>query len=266
MKGGAALENTAAENRITVSDVRVSFHNLKHMSIHQMIRNPAFGKTETTEALRGVSFSVGQGEIVGMIGRNGSGKTTLLKTISGIIQSDSGTVETGGQRISLMTLGAGFKDAATGRDNIMISGMLMDYPAEYIKAKMDEIIEFSELGEFIDRPVRTYSSGMFAKLSFAITAILEMDVMLVDEILSVGDEHFQQKSFERMRELITNEKRTGLIVSHDLDALREICTRVIWIHDGLVRMDGGTDEVIDAYARFMTYDSEVSGHEQDIRG
>ena len=250
------LDKSAAENRITVSGVKVSFHNLKHMSIHQIIKNPAFGRTETTEALRGISFSVRSGEIVGIIGKNGSGKTTLLKTISGIIQPDEGSVDTGGQRVSLMSIGAGFKDSATGRDNIMISGMLMDYPAAYIKEKMDEIIEFSEIGDFIDRPVRTYSSGMYAKLSFAITAILEMDVMLVDEILSVGDEHFQQKSFERMRELITHEKRTGLIVSHDLDALREICTRVIWLHDGLVKMDGETGEVIDAYAEFMSYEQD----------
>lgn len=242
-----------AGRAITVEDVRVTFHNLKHMSIHQMIKSPALGKTEKTEALRGISFSVDHGEIVGIIGKNGSGKTTLLKTISGIIQPDSGSVDTGGQRVSLMSIGAGFKDAATGRDNIMISGMLMDYPASYIKKKMEEIIEFSELGDFIDKPVRTYSSGMYAKLSFAITAILEMDIMLVDEILSVGDEHFQQKSFERMRELITNDKRTGLIVSHDLDALREICTRAIWIHDGLVKMDGDAQEVIDAYADFMSF-------------
>ena len=244
---------------IDVKNVKVSFHQLKHMSIHQMIRNPAFGKTDLIEALRGVTFSVEHGEIVGIIGKNGSGKTTLLKTISGIIQPDSGSVYTGRQRVSLMSLGAGFKDAATGRDNIMISGMLMDYPASYVKEKMDEIIEFSEIADFIDRPVRTYSSGMYAKLSFAITAILEMDVMLVDEILSVGDEHFQQKSFDRMRDLITNEKRTGLIVSHDLDPLRDLCGRVIWLHDGVVRMDGGTDEVIDAYCEFMKYDESDKG-------
>ena len=193
---------------ITVEEVRVTFHNLKHMSIHQMIKSPALGKTEKTEALRGISFSVDHGEIVGIIGKNGSGKTTLLKTISGIIQPDSGSVDTGGQRVSLMSIGAGFKDAATGRDNIMISGMLMDYPASYIKKKIDEIIEFSELGDFIDKPVRTYSSGMYAKLSFAITAILEMDIMLVDEILSVGDEHFQQRKSFGEDERADNERQT----------------------------------------------------------
>ena len=249
---GKITENTA----IMVEDVRVSFHLLKHLSIHQMIKNPALGKTDMIEALKGTSFSIDHGEIVGMVGKNGSGKSTLLRTISGIIQPDSGTVYTGDKRVSLMSLGAGFKDAATGRDNIMISGMLLNYPAEYIRGKMDEIIEFSELGEFIDKPVRTYSSGMYAKLSFAITAILEMDIMLVDEILSVGDEHFQQKSFEKMRDLITNEKRTGLIVSHDLDALTGLCDRIIWLHDGVVKMDGATDEVIEAYTEFMKYDEQ----------
>ncbi len=238
---------------VKVQDVYVSYHRLEHMSIHQMIRHPALVRKEQITALRGLSFRVSTGEIVGIIGRNGSGKTTLLKTVSGIIQPDSGTVDTGGLRVALMSLGAGFKYNATGRDNIMIAGMLLGYPREYIREKIPEIIAFSELEDFIDLPVSAYSSGMYAKLSFSITAVLEADIMLVDEVLSVGDEYFQQKSFEKMKSLIRGEMKTGIIVSHDLDALTDLCTRVIWLDEGKIRMDGETDQVLEAYKEAMRF-------------
>ena len=243
---------------IEVKNVEVSYYQLKHMSLHQMIKNPNLRRREKLTALKGVSFTVDRGEILGIVGENGSGKSTLLRTIAGIIQPDSGTVDTGDNRVSLMSLGVGFKHQATGRQNIMISGMLLRYPVAYINEKMDEIIAFSELGDYIDRPVRSYSSGMYAKLSFAISAVLEMDIMLVDEVLSVGDEHFQQKSFARMEELIHNEGSTGIIVSHDLDVLEPLCTRLLWLHDGLVRREGAVSEVLAEYRDFMAYRKEES--------
>ena len=236
---------------IDVRNLTIDYRNLTHMSIHQSLRvAETIKKADVVHAVRGISFQVKKGEILGVIGKNGSGKSTLLKAIAGIFQPDGGTIETWG-RVSLMSIGVGFKAEITGRENIMISGMLLGLPPEYVQEKMDEIIEFSELGDFIDRPVRTYSSGMYSKLSFAITAVLETDILLVDEILSVGDERFQRKSFNRMQEMILDSARTVIIVSHSLETLRKLCDRVLWLHDGTIRMLGETQKVLDEYHAFM---------------
>lgn len=241
-----------ADIAVSVKDLCIDYRNLAHISIHQSIMNPnALKKADVVHAVRGISFDVGKGEILGIIGRNGSGKSTLLKAVAGIFQPDSGTIETPGGRVSLMSIGVGFKPEITGRENIMTSGMLLGYTPEYTHEKMQEIIEFSELGEFIDRPVRTYSSGMYSKLTFAITAMLETDILLVDEVLSVGDEHFRKKSFAKMQELILDDNRTVLIVSHDISTLRKLCTRVMWMHDGLIKEIGETNPVLDRYQEFM---------------
>ena len=150
-----------------------------------------------------------------------------------------------------MALGVGFKDNLTGRENIILSGMLLGFKEKDIKLRLDEIIEFSELGEFIDRPVRTYSSGMHSKLAFSITAMLETDIMLVDEVLSVGDEKFRKKSLAKMKELINDKNRTVIIVSHSMETLRELCTDAIWLHDGEIRESGRPDTVLDHYLDFM---------------
>lgn len=150
-----------------------------------------------------------------------------------------------------MALGIGFVSRLSGRENIMLSGMLLGFSEKAIREKMDEIIEFSELGEFIDRPVATYSSGMHSKLAFAITAMLETDIMLVDEVLSVGDSRFQKKSFAKMRELIMDVNTTVLIVSHNMETLRSLCDRVLWIHDGVMKEIGDTETVIQHYNDFM---------------
>lgn len=150
-----------------------------------------------------------------------------------------------------MALGVGFKNTLTGRENIMLSGMLLGFTEKQIREKMEEIIDFAELGEFIDRPVRTYSSGMHSKLAFAITAMLETDIMLVDEVLSVGDERFRKKSLEKMNSLILDKKRTVIIVSHSKETLRELCDQVLWIHDGKVREIGEPAKVLGHYTAFM---------------
>ncbi|WP_330364788.1 ABC transporter ATP-binding protein [Butyrivibrio sp. NC3005] len=156
-----------------------------------------------------------------------------------------------GHSVSLMALGVGFKPLLTGRANIILSGLLLGFKESEIHEKMDEIIEFAELGDFIDRPVRTYSSGMHSKLAFAITAMLETDIMLVDEVLSVGDERFRKKSLAKMKELINDEDRTVIIVSHNIDTLLELCDQVMWMHDGEIKEIGKPKEVLDNYASFM---------------
>ena len=161
-----------------------------------------------------------------------------------------GQIDTKGNRVSLMAIGIGFNPNNTGRENILKSGMLLGCRLDYIKERMDEIIEFSELGDFIERPVRTYSSGMYSKLSFAVTAILDTDIMLVDEVLSVGDEHFRRKSYRKMEELMRS-NRTVLIVSHATDTLKKFCDRVLWINDGQYKKMGDTQEVLAEYDAFM---------------
>ena len=150
-----------------------------------------------------------------------------------------------------MALGVGFKDNLTGRDNISLSVMLLGFSEKQIQDKMEEIIEFAEIGDFIDRPVRTYSSGMHSKLAFAITAMLETDIMLVDEVLSVGDERFKKKSLNKMKELINDRDRTVIIVSHSIDTLKSLCDRVMWIHDGEMKEIGEPKKILDNYLKFM---------------
>ena len=221
------------------------------MSLHQSLLNKDIKKAETIRAVSDVSFSVGKGEILGIVGRNGSGKTTLLRSIAGIFRPDEGTIDTKGNRVSLMAIGIGFNGNNTGRENILKSGMLLGCRLDYVKAHMDEIIAFSELGDFIDRPVRTYSSGMYSKLSFAVTAILDTDIMLVDEVLSVGDEHFRKKSYQKMKELMMS-NRTVLIVSHATETLKKFCDRVFWIDNGKYMELGETNEILEHYNAFMS--------------
>lgn len=239
------------EIALEVSHVSIDYKNLMHMSLHQSLLNKDIKKAETIRAVSDVSFSVGKGEILGIVGRNGSGKTTLLRSIAGIFRPDEGTIDTKGNRVSLMAIGIGFNGNNTGRENILKSGMLLGCRLDYVKAHMDEIIAFSELGDFIDRPVRTYSSGMYSKLSFAVTAILDTDIMLVDEVLSVGDEHFRKKSYQKMKELMMS-NRTVLIVSHATETLKKFCDRVFWIDNGKYMELGETNEILKHYNAFMS--------------
>ena len=238
------------EIAIEVKDVKVAYRSMKSFSIRK-----SFGKIRQRrdyyEALKGVSFEVPKGKIVGIIGKNGSGKSTLLRTIAGVFSPDEGTVNTFGNRLSLLAIGIGFQANLSGLENIYLSGLLLGFTEKEIKERLPEIIEFSELGDFIYKPVQTYSSGMYSKLAFSITAILETDIMLIDEVLSVGDAKFKKKSYKKMKELIMDENRTVIIVSHNSDTIRNLCTSVLWLHEGEVRMMGNTDEVMDAYDEFM---------------
>lgn len=238
---------------ITVKDVKIRYRFLKKISlIKSMFSLKKFAKTEYFEAVKGISFEVKKGQILGIVGKNGSGKSTMLKAIAGIFSADEGYIDLHGNSVSLLSIGVGFKNALTGRENIYLSGMLLGFDKEKIDEKIDEIIEFSELGQFIDRPVKTYSSGMYSKLAFSITAILETEIMLIDEVLSVGDAKFRKKSFEKMKSLIENKDRTVLIVSHSTETLQKLCDNILWIHDGEMKMMGTTEEVLPEYNKFMS--------------
>lgn len=236
---------------LEVENLTIDYKNLVNMSLHQSLLKGEMKRADIIRAVDHVSFQVTEGEILGIIGKNGSGKSTMLRSIAGIFQPDEGKIDSKGNRVSLMAIGIGFNQNNTGRENIMKSGLLLGCQPKYIKDKMDEIIEFSELGDFIERPVRTYSSGMYSKLSFAVTAILETDIMLVDEVLSVGDEHFRKKSYNKMKDLMQSD-RTVLIVSHAASTLRKFCDRILWIDDGKLKMLDETDKVLDEYDKYMS--------------
>ena len=238
------------EIALEVNHVSIDYKDLSHMSSAKSLRKDGITKSNVVRAVNDISFSVNKGEILGIVGRNGSGKTTLLRSVGGIFQPDEGTIDTHGNRVSLMAIGIGFNGNNTGRENILKSGMLLGCKLDYVKEHMDEIIDFSELGDFIDRPVRTYSSGMYSKLSFAVTAVLDTDIMLVDEVLSVGDERFRKKSFKKMEELMMSD-RTVLIVSHATDTLKKFCDKILWINDGQFVKLGDTEEVLAEYDRSM---------------
>lgn len=240
-----------SEYAIEVKDLCINYKGLKSYSIKQNLLRGKKNKAEVFEAVKNVSFNVKKGEILGLIGKNGSGKSTMLRAIAGIFTPNSGSIDLHGNSVSLLAIGVGFQTELTGRENIMLSGMLLGFTEEQIKAKSQEIIEFSELGKFIDQPVRTYSSGMHSKLAFSITAILNTDIMLIDEVLSVGDARFKKKSYKKMKELITDENRTVVIVSHETKTIRELCHKVLWINDGEMMRYGDTEEVLTAYEEFM---------------
>ena len=242
-----------SETAIEIQDVHIHYKLMKNFSIQRNLLKRDAEKAEVFEAVRGVSFDVSKGEILGIIGKNGSGKSTLLRAIAGVFSPNRGTIDLKGHSVSLLSLGVGFKDTLTGRDNIFLSGMLLGFHKDQIREKEEAIIEFSELGSFIDMPFKTYSSGMYSKLAFAITSSLETDIMLVDEVLSVGDEHFKKKSMARMEELIGDKNRTVLIVSHTIETLQKLCDRILWMNDGLVTEIGGTEQVLKRYRQHMNY-------------
>ena len=206
-------------NAIEVKDLKITYKCVKSLSMRKSLFHLRKSKLEVYEALRGISFEVKKGEIMGIVGKNGSGKSTLLRAIAGIFSADSGSIELESDSVSLLSIGVGFQKKLSGRENIILSGMLLGFSEQEVRDKMDEIIEFANLGKFIDMPVKTYSSGMYSKLAFSITAVLETDIMLIDEVLSVGDAKFKKKSYKKMQELIMDENRTVVIVSHSTETV-----------------------------------------------
>lgn len=203
-------------------------------------------KYENFLALKNVSFEVAEGEVIGIIGRNGAGKSTLLKVISGILKPTEGYVSVAGKIVPMLELGSGFDYDLTGRENIYLNGAILGYSEEFLKEKYDAIVQFSELGKFIEVPIRNYSSGMLMRLAFSIATVVNPEVLIVDEILAVGDESFQTKSKSRMLQLMSG-GTTVLFVSHNLNQIREMCNRVVWLDGGNIKMIGDTNVVCDKY-------------------
>ena len=245
-----AKDKTEKNIAVTVDNLHITYRGLKKTSIRASWKNFG-GKVELFHALKGVSFEIEEGKILGIIGKNGAGKSTMLRAIAGIFSPDKGKIDLHGRSISLLSIGVGFNRKLTGRENIYLSGMLLGFSEEEIAAKEKEIIEFADIGDFIRKPVKTYSSGMYSKLAFAITAILETDIMLIDEVLSVGDAKFKEKSYNKMKELISDTTRTVIIVSHSLGTIKELCDEVLWLNDGEVMMKGDASVVIPKYEEFM---------------
>lgn len=239
------------EYAIEVENLCINYKSLKSYSIKRNLLKGRQSRAEVFEAVKNVSFKVEKGEILGLVGKNGSGKSTMLRAIAGIFSPNSGTINLHGNSISLLSIGVGFQKELSGRENILLSGMLLGFTEAQVKERMEEIINFSELENFIDAPVRTYSSGMYSKLAFSITAILETDIILIDEVLSVGDAHFKKKSYKKMKELISNKDRTVVIVSHDSKTITDLCDKVLWINNGELVEHGLTAEVIKKYNDFM---------------
>ena len=242
------------EIAITVKDLVIRYRKLNKFSIKKQLLNKRTTNRKEDkmfEAIHGISFEVPKGEILGIIGKNGSGKSTLLRALAGIFSADEGSVDLHGHDISLLAIGVGFNKELSGRENIYLTGLLLGFTEEEIKQKTEDIIEFSELDHFIDQPVKTYSSGMYSKLGFSINAILETDIMLIDEVLSVGDEHFKKKSYAKMKSLISSKDRTVVIVSHSLGTLEQLCETVLWLNDGEIVKIGEASEVIADYREYM---------------
>ena len=219
-------------------------------SIKEYLVQLVKGKIQYEEfwALKDISFEVRRGEVLGIIGHNGAGKSTLLKVISGILKPTSGIVQVNGVVVPMLELGSGFDFDLTGRENVFLNGSILGYSEKFLKSKYDEIVEFSELGQFIDVPLRNYSSGMVMRLAFSIATVVQPDILIVDEILAVGDADFQEKSKKRMLELMGG-GTTVLFVSHSIPQIREMCRRVLWMDHSRVRMIGEAGEVCDLYER-----------------
>jgi ABC-type polysaccharide/polyol phosphate transport system ATPase subunit len=202
------------------------------------------------EALKGVSFDVPEGQVLGVVGANGAGKSTLMRTVAGILPPTSGRVEVHGRVSTLLALGVGFNRKLTGRQNVVLGGLAAGLTRDQLQEKYDEIVAFAELEEFMDMPMRTYSSGMYGRLAFAVAVTMEPEILIIDEALSVGDARFRKKSFHKMRELC-GEDRTILLVSHALGSIKELCDSAIWMHNGELRMWDEPDPVVDSYTEFL---------------
>ena len=236
---------------VEVKDVTMIFNmasesltNLKEYFI-KLAKHELF--FEEFRALKHISFNVHRGEVVGLVGTNGSGKSTMLKVIAGVLEPSEGECSVRGNIAPLIELGAGFDPELTARENIYLNGALLGYTKEFIDASFDDIIEFAELKDFVDMPLKNFSSGMVARIAFAIATITEPDILIVDETLSVGDVFFQQKCERRIQHFIESGDVTVLFVSHSMEQVERICQRAVWIEKGDLRMDGPVDEVCKAY-------------------
>jgi len=242
---------TEEESSIIVNNVYKTFNvyldkanTIKEKILFLFSRN----KKEKREVLKGINLKINKGECVALIGTNGSGKSTLLKLMTKIIYPNGGKIETNGKLTSLLELGAGFHPDFSGRENIYFNASIFGLTRKEIDNRINDIIEFSELGNYIDNPVRTYSSGMYMRLAFSVAINVDADILLIDEILSVGDEHFQNKCFDKMQEL-RSQGKTMVFVTHSMQSVKKLCDRAVWLKDGRIIMDGNTNEVVEEYVK-----------------
>lgn len=240
------------ENAIEVKDIRKNFRVYmdRGSTMKELVLFKKRRKYEEREVLKGISFEVKKGEAIGLVGQNGCGKSTTLKLLTRIMYPDSGSIEMRGRVSSLLELGAGFHPDMSGRQNIYTNASIFGLNRKEIENRINDIIEFSELQEYIDNPVRTYSSGMYMRLAFAVAINVDADILLIDEILAVGDMAFQEKCFNRLKEIKSN-GTTIVIVSHSLGQIEEICERSIWIKDGKIETEGEPKVVHEKYTEYM---------------
>lgn len=243
------------ENAIEVRNMSKRF-KVDYDKAHTLKDKLLFWRTshvEIHEVLKNINMDIKKGETVALIGTNGSGKSTLLKLMTKIIFPNEGTIETNGKLTSLLELGAGFHQDFTGRENIYFNASIFGLTRKEIDARIQDIIDFSELGEFIDHPVRTYSSGMYMRLAFSVAINVDAEILLIDEILAVGDQHFQEKCYRKLKELKDSDK-TIVIVTHSLDVVKDLCDRAVWIYKGELKLDGDPIYVIDEYLKQVALD------------
>lgn len=252
-KKGAEFNMAKEEDRIVVEHVYKTFNVYmdKANSLKEKMLFWNRNKKEKREVLKDINLTIKNGEAVGLIGVNGSGKSTLLKLMTKIIYPNKGKITTNGKLTSLLELGAGFHPDFSGRENIYFNASIFGLTRKQIDERLNDIIEFSELGSYIDNPVRTYSSGMYMRLAFAVAINVDADILLVDEVLAVGDQHFQEKCIAKMKELKAQGK-TMVFVTHSLGTVKDFCNRAVWLNQGVIKMDGNPDEVIDEYLKETT--------------
>lgn len=243
-------KNSKSDIVISVKNVTKEFTVYEDKAYFLKERLSNLGRNKKTKhvVLNDISCDIKKGESVALVGVNGCGKSTLLKLLNKIIYPEKGTIDINGKVSSMIELGAGFNTDFTGRENIYFNASMYGYGRKDVDPIIDKIIEFSELGEFIETPVRTYSSGMYMRLAFSIAVNVQAEILLIDEILAVGDSHFQNKCLDKMKELKA-EGKTMVFVSHSVSQVKSFCDRSIWIYEGKMRMDGPTDEVIEAYLK-----------------
>jgi ABC-type polysaccharide/polyol phosphate transport system ATPase subunit len=239
---------------VDVQDVSVTYRTTfeRRPTLRSFVTSLGRGEKviREVEAVKGVSFAIPHGTVLGIVGANGAGKSTLVRTIAGILPPTSGRIDVYGRVSTLLALGVGFNKNLTGRDNVRLGGLAAGLPQDQLAEKYEEIVKFAELGDFMDMPMRTYSSGMYGRLAFSVAVNMDPDILLIDEALSVGDARFRRKSANKMRELC-GQAHTIVLVSHALGSIRELCDQAIWLDHGVMRMWDEPEAVVDAYTEFL---------------
>ncbi len=255
---------------IRVKNIDLIYKTSESISVKKLIKNIISRKKinfqNSYKALNNVSFDIERGKVYGIIGKNGAGKSTLLRVLSGVMEPNKGTVERNYKTINLLALGAGFSRELSGYDNIFLNGFILGFTKKQIQAVIQDIIDYSELGNFISMPMKTYSSGMVSRLGFSVAINLKPEVLLIDEVLSVGDAHFKKKSYDSIKKIIDNKDTTVIIVSHSMGETQKICNNLIWLEKGEIVAKGATNEIISLYNDFVNSKINLNDIKSSARG